>query len=133
MTPRQQEDAERLDHYMLHEGLISLMNDTKWREARSIIEDIFDSNLRFRTKDVRGAEPPPSGWWGWDFEHHMPRTYNWVEWMEINPVVRLYQQEAAQDYTEAVTKAFRAKNIPFYLVGPVIRIQGYVRTGNPVA
>lgn len=127
MTPEQRKDDERLDRYILHEGLSSLINDTKWREARSIIEEIFDSNLRFRTKEVRGAEPPPSGWWQGDFEHHMPRTYKWIEWMEIDPVVRLYQQETAQDYTEAVTEAFRAKNIPFYRVGSVIRIQGYVR------
>ena len=127
MTPGQQEDAERLRRYILREGLVSLMNDTRWCEARSIIEEILDFRCRFRTKDVRGDEPPPSGGWQGDFRYHMPRTYKWVEWMEINPVVRLYQQETAQDYTEAVTDAFRAKNIPFYMVGSVIRIQGYVR------
>ena len=134
MTPEQQKDAERLARYIAREGLASVMNNTKWREAIQVLQDVMGYNVRFRVKCVRGAEPPADYWDG-SFPYHIP-LYKAIEWMEINTIVGVYKDGAETgryytgetcDYTERVAEAMCAKSIPFCQADGIIRLQGYTR------
>ncbi len=137
MTPEQQKDSERLDRYIVREGLASVMNDTKWREAIQVLQDVMGYRVQFRLKDVRGSEPAPS-YWDRDFPHHVGR-YKAIEWLEINTVVEIYKDRLeggryntgkTYDYSEEVAEALNAKSIPFYQTDGVIRLQGYTRSSK---
>lgn len=140
MTPEQQKDAERLDRYIAREGLASVMNNTKWREAIQVLQEVMEYNVRFRVKEVRGSEPPANYWDG-SFPYHVGH-YKSIEWLEINTVVGLYHDGLetgrystgkTYDSGEKLAEAFRVKGIPFYQANGVIRIQGYTRPSKPDA
>lgn len=137
MTPEQQKDSERLDRYIVREGLASVMNDTKWREAIQVLQAVMGYSVRFRVKVVRGAEPA-SGYWDGSFPYHVP-LYKAIEWMEINTLVGIYKDGLetgrystgkTYDYSEEVAEALNAKSIPFYQADGVIRLQGYTRSSK---
>lgn len=134
MTPEQQKDAERLDRYIIREGLVSVMNHTKWREAIQVLQDVMGYSVRFRLKVVRGSEPPIDYWDG-SFPNHVGETYKGIEWMEVNTLVRLWEAGAytgkVDDHSLRLAAALDAKNIPFHLAEGIIRIQGYTRPGKP--
>jgi hypothetical protein len=140
MTSEQQKDDERLDRYIAREGLASVMNNTKWREAIQVLQDVMGYNVRFRVKCVRGSEPGADYWDG-SFPYHVP-TYKAIEWMEINTIVGIYSDGPTtgryctgkvSDYGDRVGEALSSKSIPFYQSAGVIRLQGYTRPGNPAA
>ncbi len=91
LTPEQQKDEERLNRYISREGLASVMNDTKWREAIQVLQDVMGYSVRFRVKVVRGSEPPTDYWDGSFPEHFRAPSYKSVEWMEVNTLVRLWK------------------------------------------
>ena len=137
MTIEQQKDAERLDRYIVREGLASVMNNTKWREAIQVLRDVM-GYPQFRVKDVRGSEPS-AGYWDRSFPYHVP-PYKTIEWMEINMVVGVYKDGSEtgryytgqhHDYGNQVAEAFNFKGIPFYRSDGVIRLQGYTRPSKP--
>ena len=119
MTSEQQKDAERLERHIAREGLSSVMNETKWREAMGILRDLMNYDVQFRVKDVR-SETSGNRWDG-SFPYHVPRPYKTIEWMDID----------VGDRIELVAEAFSAKSIPFHFGGAYIRIQGYTRAGQP--
>ncbi len=142
MTAEQQKDAERLERYIIREGLASVMNDTKWREAIQVLNDIMGFNVRFRVKVIRGAEPSADYWDGSFPEHFMASSYKGVEWVEVKTLADLYEERPETgryrtgkvvDYGDKLAKAFRDKSIPFYQTDGVIRIQGYTRFSQPAA
>ena len=116
MTLEQQKDTERLDRYIIREGLASVMNQTKWCEAIKTMSEV-SGYPRFRVKCVRDREPSPERWEG-SFPHHVPYPYKVIEWLEV-------------DYTEELSEAFGKASIPFIRIGDVIRIQGYTRPSQP--
>jgi len=115
MTPDQQKDAERHDRYIVREGLMSVMNDTKWREAIEVLSRVV-GYPKFRVKCIRDEEPPENFWDG-SFPHHVP-PYKTIGWLEV-----VYMEELAQ--------AFGSAGIPFIHSGDVIRIRGYTRPPEP--
>ena len=129
MTPEQLKDVERFERYIMREGLASRMNDTKWREAIQVLQDVMDRGLQFRLKDLRGSEPS-ADYWDRSFPNHVP-PYKAIEWFEANPIVKLHDGQSytgeSVDYTEALTQAFREKGIPFEMSAGVLRIQAYTR------
>ena len=142
MTAEQQKDAERLERYILREGLGSVMSDTKWREAIQVLKDIMGFNVRFRVKVVRGAEPSADYWDGSFPEHFMSPSYKGVEWLEVKTFADLYEErpetgrhrtEKVVDYGDKLAEAFREKSIPFHQTTGIIRIQGYTRFSQPAA
>ena len=118
-------DLRRRTNLALRICRVDQNNDSR---TTQVIENVFGDRVWFRTKDVRGPEPPPSGWWDTDFAHHMPHTYTWVEGLEIDPVVSNHRGELGTDYSDPLIKAFGEKSIPFYRIGSVFRIQGYTRS-----
>jgi hypothetical protein len=135
-TPEQQKDVQRLARYIEREQLVSLINDTKWREAIQAIQTVAGYVPRFRVKDLRGPEPSDNAWDG-SFPYHVPRPFNVIEWLELEPRVRILRGQlvAAQvtDYTEALIAALRAISVPFEQRGPYIRIWGYSRPSEPLS
>lgn len=133
MTPEQQKIAERLDCYIVREGLSPIMNETKWRETMEALQSIPGYYVRFRVKDVQGSEP--TDFWESSFPYHVPHPFKVIEWLEINPVIERHQGSLIApekiDFTAGVVGALQAKSIPFYQEAGVIRIQGYTRHSRP--
>ena len=129
MTPEQQKDAERLERYIAREGLSSVMNDSKWREAIEVIGQV-KGYVRFRVKCVRDPEPRPDRWES-SFPYHVPRPYKVIEWLEIDPIEEKFRGQLlspeTRDRTEALIDALRSHSIPFIHENARIRIQGYTR------
>src|SRR5438105_657095 len=99
MTPEQQNDIDRLERYIVREGLSSVMNDTKWREVKAIIDEVLGSGVRFRIKDVRMAETVATIPWQIDFKYHIPHFCRSIEWMEFDPIVKWHRGESELDRT----------------------------------
>ncbi len=134
MTSEQQKDAERLERYVVREGLSSVMNDTKWREALDALQGVTGYIVRFRVKDVRGPEPRP-GYWDRDFPYNISRPYKNIEWFEVNPLVERSRGALlapdVEDFTGAIVMTFQSKGIPYHHERGVIRIRGYTRPSQP--
>lgn len=133
-TPEQQKDAQRLARYIEREQLVSLMNNTKWREAIHAIQSIAGYVPRFGVKELRGPEPTDTEW-DHSFPYHVPRQFNVIEWLEFDPVVRILRGQLVApqttDYTEALIAALHAVSVPFEQRGSYIRIWGYSRPSKP--
>jgi hypothetical protein len=99
------------------QGLVSAMNDTKWREATEAMRRLPGGPPRFRLKDIDGAAAV--GWsGGWDREwYYHPRPYETIEWLEIDPEGR----------TQEVLAALAAAGVPARLEGGLVRIIGWLR------
>src|SRR5690349_6190172 len=107
MTPEQAKNAERLARYIEREQLVSLMNDTKWLETLQALEAIPGFSVRFRFKDVRDPEPAV-GFWDNGLPEHIPYPFKCIEWLEIDPVVRVrlgrLVDDKATDFTDEVVQ-----------------------------
>jgi hypothetical protein len=132
VTPEQEQDRERLRRYVVREGLVSRMNDTKWNE---VIEDI--SNLpgywpRFRVKCLRDTEPGPTDW-SYSFPHHLP-TFMFIEWLEFDPIFRrqsgAVDRGVGRDFTNEIATTLASVGVPHVVANGVIRITAYVRPGR---
>ena len=136
MTAEQQKAQERLTRYISRESLVSVMNDTKWQEAIQAFRGAISGNVRFRVKELRGGEPPADRWES-GFPEHLPHPYKHIEWLEVDPVVRLPRgallAPAIHDCTQAVEEALRRSSVPFHLTGGIIRLHGYLRPARPPA
>ena len=135
MTADQQQDRERLARYISRESLVSVMNETKWQEAIQALRGAIGS-VRFRVKELRGSEPPADRWES-SFPDHLPHPYKHIEWLEVDPVVRLPRgallAPAVRDCTQAAEEALRRSSVPFQCTDGVIRLQGYLRSARPPA
>lgn len=133
MTTEQEKDAERLDRYIVRERLSSIMNDTKWHEAINALLKIVPSRMKFRFKCVRDPESPINQW-EVSFPYHIPIPYKTIEWLDIDPLVRIFREQLVSDeindYTHEIVNAFNTINVPFILHNGIIRIQGYIRSNQ---
>jgi hypothetical protein len=130
MTQNRIEDQSRLQRYIEREQLRALMNDTKWEEAVQALMGIDGFFCQFRVKSVRDPEPAPGHWEG-SFPWHLPHPYANIEWLEIDPIVRLHRGHlvAAEtvDYTGQIIQALQSIGVSVELEGHAIRILGYLR------
>lgn len=131
MTPEQEKDAVRLRRYIEREQLYPVMNNTKWREAIEVLVAIKDFQIRFRVKCLRDADDPPINHWDGSFPYHIPRLFKGVEWLDIDPLMKIHRGQLVapeiRDFTAAVIQALNSKNVPFVQMGEVVRIYGYTR------
>ena len=125
------EDRARLKRYIAREQLCSLMNDTKWRETMSLLQSIPNFHVRLRVKGVQEDTPPPAHWDG-SFPWHLP-TYESIEWLEIDPLVRrrrgMLIDDLVVDFTAQLTQVLRSIPVSFTFENGAIRIWGYTRRG----
>lgn len=136
LTSDQKKDRERLERYIAREGLSSVMNQTRWREAIQVLLQTQGYGLRFLVKCLREPEASAIQWES-SFPYHVPQPFTVIEWLEVDPVVRKRQgqvvAEEVQDHTEAVLTALRSRNVPCFQVHGLIRIPGYLRVPQPPA
>ncbi len=94
------------------DGLVSLMNDTKWREL-CFAFSAFDETPAWRARDLLNGHVSD-----WDFEwfHHVGPDYCTIEWLEIDP----------SNCDEArITKVLHQVNVPFKQSDEYFRVIGY--------
>ena len=83
----QREADLRLARYIERHQLVSATNDTKWREVVAYLRGIPGFYVEFRVRCVReplDAVPRRDR----SFPEHLP-PYKHIEWLDIDPVVRL--------------------------------------------
>ena len=96
------------------EGLVSLMNDTKWRELCYTFS-AFDVPPRWRTRDLLNGHLSE---WHREWFHHVGPDYCSIEWLEIDP--------SGCD-RERVRTVLREVGAPFEESGQLLRVIGYNR------
>jgi hypothetical protein len=103
--------------YVEREGLVSAMNETKWRETTEAMRHLPGGPPGFRIKDVGGPEP---GLEDWDREwYYHPRPWETIEWLEIRPDPR----------RDEIVGALKGIGAPISLEEGRIRIWGWLRPG----
>lgn len=132
-TDYEAEDVQRLRRYVGEHGLTSCMNDTKWREAISALRGIPGFDVRFRVRCVRdGLDEVPSR--QGSFPWHVPSPHANVEWLEVDPIVRIRRgaliADDTRDFTAAIIQSLKTAGVPISLEGGLIRIWGYLRPGS---
>lgn len=115
MTAEQQKDDERRERYIIREGLASVMNDTKWREAIAILKDVCGGKVKFQVKCIQDTEPPADYWDG-SFPYHIPGSYKTIEWLKVRV-----------PNTEDLITALTLASIPFDRIGDIVQLKGYTR------
>jgi hypothetical protein len=93
-------------------GLVSLMNDTKWREVCFAFNS-FDTKPAWRTLDLLTGHLSD---WDCEWFHHVGPHYCSIEWLEIDP--------RACD-RESVRAALRKVGVPFEESEHYFRVIGY--------
>jgi len=130
-TEDQKKDTDRLERYIVRESLISIMNNTKWKELRNLILNNFSFSPKYRVKCLRqpGAN---ECYWETDWQHHLPSPYKVIEWVDIDPIQYHHLgglvDDIREDKTEELSCLLRAKSIPFEVEGIYLRIYGYRRS-----
>ena len=95
------------------QGLVSVMNTTKWREVVEAMLSLPGGPPRFRIKDIDAASAI-----GWDREwYHHPRPYETIEWLEIDPEGR----------ADEVLAALAAVDVTVHIDSGLVRIIGWRR------
>ncbi len=115
LTPDQQQDGERLRAHGWAHGLVSVMNDTRWRRLR---DAVIDLPVRLRRKDVRGPEPAAR----FDADlHHQLGGAAAIEWIELTT-----------PHLEDLAKALGAVRVPFVRADDRLRVCGYTCPGADI-
>jgi hypothetical protein len=97
-TEDQKKDAERLRRHIAREGLVSIMNDTKWRTLRSAILTETSYQPRYRVKQVRGSIPSLDAWER-DWEFQFPNPALSIEWIDTDPFENVRRGALLDDFS----------------------------------
>ena len=123
-------DITKLKKQIEREGLVSLMNDTRWRQ---LIDDLLAAKLfpKFRVKVV--GESQPAADWELSFPHHLPQQYLCIEWLELSAAFshrrgKLVPDEII-DRSEELEQILRQTRVPFTMQDNVYRVWGHVSPG----
>jgi hypothetical protein len=108
------------------------MNDTKWREVVACLRGIPGFYVEFRVRCVRDPldEVPRRDR---SFPWHLP-PYKHIEWLDIDPVVRLVRgavdKGKGEDFTDVLLTSLKAIPAPVSRENGYLRIWGYYRPGE---
>jgi len=131
VTEDQRVARSRLKRHIQREGLVSAMNDTKWRRLFDALEPI-QGFLDFRRKDVREEEPDADCWCG-DL-YMMFGGEESIEWLDIRGILSVRRgallASKTEDKAEALVEAVRSAGVAFSTGDGCIRVWGYVRPGT---
>ena len=130
-TEDQKKDRERLVRYIAREQLVSVLNDTKWAKLRVLMLEFGYPRPRYRVRCLRET----GEYWDGEWYYHLP-TYKYIEWLDIDPVVREIRghllEDKKTDYTQKLIDLLKGNHIPFSIEGTFIRIWGYQRPGQSI-
>ncbi len=116
-------------------GLVSVMNDTKWRELVLAVKKLPFAPA-FQIKYVLGVAPvPPSFeqdvWYGGDWGEGLYPHYS-VEWIRVRPRIVRHRGNYASPEVEDIESAFVAVvsevGVPHRKRGDCIEIFGYAES-----
>jgi hypothetical protein len=139
---RTPEDAKEARKLLRKRGLISYMNDTKWRELCTAIETL-PFPPPYQTKYLLGIEPvlwepgyiPP--FWG-DWAKTPEAAFGiFIEWVRITPRYskhggRLIEPEIF-DCSVEFASLLKSLSIPFIEEDGIVTIYGHAKSGQPVS
>jgi len=131
-SEEQRKDRERLARYIVREGLVSILNDTKWNRLRNAVLELEGIWPQYRIKDVR-SELVESSWDGEWYHHFHQVMFKSIEWMEIDPIIKQHVSSLMvnrTDRTEEVASLLRSSHIPYTFDGKFFKIWGYTRPGS---
>jgi hypothetical protein len=94
------------------QGLVSLMNDTKWRELCFAFV-AFEKKPAWRTRDLLNGYLSD---WDCDWFHHVGPDYCSIEWLEIDP------RDCGD---ESIASVLRQVGVPFEESEDYFRVIGY--------
>jgi hypothetical protein len=86
ISKKQSDEATKVRRLAAERGLVSYMNDTKWRELCMGFY-AWEKSPRFRVHDVLASEGYVSEWDGEWFYH--PRPYVSIQWLEVELIAEL--------------------------------------------
>lgn len=98
----------------------SVMNNTKWEEIRTVMNDC-SINALWRTKDIKTSYISD---WDGDWFYHFKNNYKNIEWLEM--------KVKSLEETNQLISILRTINIPGQAKGNVIKVYGYVQNNNSV-
>lgn len=128
MTEEQERDRRRLRRYVQEQQLVSVMNDTKWRELREAMLSL-QRRPKYRLQCLLSPPTDPDDWDS-EWYYHLP-TFVWIEWLDIDPIHRARRghlvQDERTDLTSELIPLLEQHSIPFEANGPYLRIHGYRR------
>ena len=130
MTVDQQKAIERLERCIQREQLVSVMNDTKWRELQAAMTSI---QPRYRVKCLSDRSDQEALQSERDWAYHLP-LYRWIEWVEIDPICRERRgrllPDIEHDMAPQILALLRERSIPHEMQSGGIWIYGYRRTAR---
>jgi hypothetical protein len=94
------------------DGLVSLMNDPKWREL-CFAFSAFDKSPAWRARDLLTGHLSD---WDCEWFHHVGPHYCSIEWLEIDP-------RTCDD--ESIASVLRQIGVPFEKSERYFRVIGY--------
>lgn len=121
---------DEISKYVFEHRLVSIMNNTKWKEMVKEITTDPDYNPSVNIKcifdkDNNGGFCPV--WWD-EVERD---GFKLIEWLEINPIkeerVGALVSPKVTDYTGFVRSALEKHKIPYEINGKIFKILGYQR------
>lgn len=132
-TRAQTHDLKRLQTCIEVKQVASCMNETRWAAALSAISSVPGYRPRFRVRILTDEHDPPADHWDDSFPWHVP-THVFIEWLELDPVVRTRRgqllADSLEDFSAPLRVALLVGRVPFSIEGGSIRIWGYLRPGN---
>jgi len=140
---------EKLFQIIEQQGIISLMNDTKWRQTLNALEEIqteyrecrgLSLNLKFRVKSL--LESTACDWGNWisqPVESYVESggflgIFLEIEWLEIDLCVTqptIYPVDITRNYSAKLEKLLRSLHVPFTTDGSTFRILGHMQPTTP--
>jgi len=93
------------------DGLVSLMNDTKWRELCFTFSS-FETKPAWRTLDLLNGHLSD---WDCEWFHHVGPDYCSIEWLEIDP--RACDRESVRAVLREVAAPFEESEQFFRVIG----------------
>jgi len=93
------------------EGLVSLMNDTKWREL-CLAFSLFEKKPAWRTRDLLNGHMSD---WDSEWFHHVGPDYCAIEWLEIDP--RACEKATVRSVLREVGAPFEESEHYFRVIG----------------
>ena len=123
-------DTERLLKHLQNNRLITYMNNTKWEKLIFEINVKEDYSPHVRIKYLYDLEPPEGFspvWW----DEVKQFGYKYIEWMEINPIVKEYVGQLVPDkitsYLTFIEDTLRRCNQSHEVHDGIFKIYGYRR------
>lgn len=117
--------------YLQKEGMVSLMNATKWRELALALQGFKGSGPKVRTKYLMD-EGSGTGFCHLDWEWVKKGDTITIEWLEIDPINKTFRgllvSDLEEDCREFIFNTLKKVGVPFSMEGPYFKIWGHVKS-----